>query len=46
MTQAIRTYAPQTYMLWAPNMLFNNQNDTAAVQGGYEPYWPGKENVE
>lgn len=46
MAQAIRTHAPETYMLWAPNMLFNNNNDTDGVQGGYTPYWPGKETVE
>lgn len=46
MTQSIRTYAPETYMLWSPNELFNNNNDTNSPYGGYSPYWPGKENVE
>lgn len=46
MTAAIRAHAPETYMLWSPNSFFNYQNDTNGIQGGYTPYWPGKDNVE
>lgn len=45
-TTAVRAYAPETYMLWSPNSLYSNTGNTSDIYGGYEPYWPGAENVD
>ncbi|KAI9620716.1 hypothetical protein KEM48_008066 [Puccinia striiformis f. sp. tritici PST-130] len=43
-TSAVRSVAPKTLMLWAPNSGFGKGND--ALLGGYARYWPGDEWVD
>ncbi|KAK9900271.1 glycoside hydrolase family 26 protein [Cystobasidium minutum MCA 4210] len=45
-TAAVRAKAPDTYMLWSPNSMYNNDNNISDPHGGYTPYWPGKDNVD
>lgn len=42
----VRAKALNTYMVWSPNSLFNNDGDIHSLYGGYTPYWPGPENVD
>lgn len=43
-TKAVRSMAPKTLMLWAPNSGFGDTPD--ALLGGYTKYWPGGELVD
>ncbi|KAA1109659.1 hypothetical protein PGTUg99_030160 [Puccinia graminis f. sp. tritici] len=43
-TAAVRSVAPKTLMLWAPNSGFGKDQD--ALLGGYTKYWPGGEWVD
>ncbi|PLW12059.1 hypothetical protein PCANC_17652 [Puccinia coronata f. sp. avenae] len=43
-TNAVRSVAPKTLMLWAPNSGFGKDHD--ALLGGYTKYWPGGELVD
>lgn len=45
-TAAVRAKANETYMLWSPNSMYNNDDNIDDPHGGYTPYWPGKDAVE
>jgi len=42
----VKNGTTDTYMLWSPNEMYAYDNSTATIQGGYEPYWPGADNVD
>ncbi|KAG0140964.1 hypothetical protein CROQUDRAFT_664468 [Cronartium quercuum f. sp. fusiforme G11] len=43
-SQAVKNRAPNTYMMWAPNVRYGDSIDSR--RGGYSPYWPGGEYVD
>ncbi|MBW0470938.1 hypothetical protein O181_010653 [Austropuccinia psidii MF-1] len=44
LTRAVRSRAPDTYMMWSPNVRFGASVDS--IKGGYTPYWPGSDYVD
>ncbi|EGG09618.1 family 26 glycoside hydrolase [Melampsora larici-populina 98AG31] len=41
---AVKSKAPDTYMMWAPNARYGDS--IHSIRGGYTPYWPGGDYVD